>query len=104
VRAAKSAPKSRPTPLTGIPDRRGLACFGVKSGTRSNRALSARQAQYRRLAGRRGKKRALVAVGHTILVACWHMISNEVDSQDLGPTHLTKLILGRLAADRSQPH
>jgi transposase len=50
------------------------------------------QAQYRRLAGRRGKKRALLAVGHTILVAAWHMISNEVDYQDLGPTHfLTRI-------------
>jgi len=39
------------------------------------------QAQYRRLAGRRGKKRALLAVGHTILVAAWHMISNEADYQ-----------------------
>jgi transposase len=45
------------------------------------------QAQYRRLAGRRGKKRALVAVGHTILVATWHMITHGVDYQDLGPTH-----------------
>jgi transposase len=50
------------------------------------------QAQYRRLAGRRGKKRALLAVGHTILVASWHMISNEVDYQDLGPDHfLTRI-------------
>ena len=45
------------------------------------------QAQYRRLAGRRGKKRALLAVGHTILVAAWHMISNEADYQDLGTAH-----------------
>ena len=50
------------------------------------------QAQYRRLAGRRGKKRALVAVGHTILVATWYMITNGVDYQDLGPTHyLTRI-------------
>jgi transposase len=50
------------------------------------------QAQYRRLAGRRGKKRALLAVGHTILVAAWHMISNEVDYQDLGPAHFVTRI------------
>jgi transposase len=50
------------------------------------------QAQYRRLAGRRGKKRALLAVGHTILVAAWHMISNEVDYQDLGPEHFVRRI------------
>lgn len=50
------------------------------------------QAQYRRLAGRRGKKRALVAVGHTILVATWHMITHGVDYQDLGATHyLTRI-------------
>jgi len=50
------------------------------------------QAQYRRLAGRRGKKRALLAVGHTILVAAWHMISNEVDYQDLSPAHFVTRI------------
>ena len=50
------------------------------------------QAQYRRLAGRRGKKRALLAVGHTILVAAWHMISKEVDYQDLGPAHFVTRI------------
>ena len=49
------------------------------------------QAQYRRLAGRRGKKRALLAVGHTILAA-WHMISKEVDYQDLGPAHFVTRI------------
>ena len=47
------------------------------------------QAQYRRLAGRRGKKRALVAVGHSMLVAIWHMISAGMDYQDLGSAHFT---------------
>jgi transposase len=45
------------------------------------------QAQYRRLASRRGKKRALVAVGHSMLVAAWHMISAGVDYADLGAEH-----------------
>jgi transposase len=36
-------------------------------------------AQYRRLAGRRGKKRAIVAVGRTILVAAYHIIKEEVE-------------------------
>jgi len=45
------------------------------------------QAQYRRLAARRGKKRALVAVGHSMLVAAWHMISAGVDYTDLGEQH-----------------
>ena len=30
--------------------------------------------QYRRIAARRGKKRALIAVGHTILVMAYHML------------------------------
>jgi hypothetical protein len=50
------------------------------------------QAQSRRLAARRGKKRALVAVGHAILVATWHMISNEVDYQDLGSAHFVRRV------------
>src|SRR3954454_7999738 len=45
------------------------------------------RAQYRRLATRRGKKRALVAVGHSLLIAAWHVIGAEVEYQDLGPLH-----------------
>jgi transposase len=45
------------------------------------------QSRYRRIAARRGKKRALVAVGHSILTAVWHLISNDVDYTDLGATY-----------------
>lgn len=45
------------------------------------------QAHYRRLAGRRGKKRALVAVGHSMLIAAWHIINDETSYEDLGPQH-----------------
>jgi transposase len=34
-------------------------------------------AQYRRLASRRGKKRAAVAVGHSILVIAYHLLELE---------------------------
>ena len=34
------------------------------------------QAQYRRLAGRRGKKKAAVAVGHTLLVIVYHLLKD----------------------------
>lgn len=44
-------------------------------------------AQYRRLAARRGKKRAIVAVGHTILVAAYHVLKEAVEYQDLGAEH-----------------
>jgi len=33
--------------------------------------------RYRRLARRRGKKRAIVAVGRSILVIIWHLLSDD---------------------------
>jgi len=40
--------------------------------------------QYHRIAARRGSKRAVVAVGHSILVICYHMIKNRTRYNDLG--------------------
>jgi len=44
-------------------------------------------AQYRRIAARRGKKRALVALGHTILVIIYHILMQRKPYQELGPTY-----------------
>lgn len=41
-------------------------------------------AQYRRLAGRRGAKRAAVAVAHTLLVMIYHMLSRHEPYRELG--------------------
>ena len=41
-------------------------------------------AQFRRLASRRGKKRAAIAVAHSILVIAYHMLRNETEYRDLG--------------------
>ena len=41
-------------------------------------------AQYRRLAARRGKQRAIVATGHSILVSIYHMLTAGRDYADLG--------------------
>jgi transposase len=41
-------------------------------------------AQYHRLAHRRGKKRAAVAVGHTILVIVYHLLQRETTYEELG--------------------
>ncbi|MGW2818998.1 IS110 family transposase [Streptomyces sp. NPDC001415] len=41
-------------------------------------------ARYRRIATRRGKKRALVALEHSILISVWHMFTNDIDYTDLG--------------------
>jgi transposase len=44
-------------------------------------------AQYRRLAARRGKSRAAVAVGHTILIIAYHLLRDGTDYHDLGPRY-----------------
>jgi transposase len=41
-------------------------------------------AQYRRLVKRMGKKKALVAVGHSILVIAYHVLKNRTSYQELG--------------------
>jgi transposase len=41
-------------------------------------------AQYRRLASRRGKKRAAVAVAHSIIVIAYHMLKRGTHYQELG--------------------
>jgi len=45
------------------------------------------QAQYRRLAARRGKQRAAVAVGHSLLVTGFHLITKQLAYQDLGANY-----------------
>ena len=48
-------------------------------------------ALYRRLAVRRGKKRAAVAVARTILQAAWHVLKEGVDYKELGGDHYDRL-------------
>ena len=44
-------------------------------------------AQYRRLATRRGKKKALVAIAHSILVIAYHVLSRKEPYRDLGSNY-----------------
>jgi transposase len=44
-------------------------------------------AQYRRMAARRGKKRALIALGHTILTTVYHLLTRKQPYQDLGAAY-----------------
>jgi transposase len=47
-------------------------------------------AQYRRLAARRGKKKAIVALEHTILVIAYNLIQRKVSYQELGGDYFDK--------------
>jgi transposase len=63
-------------------------------------------AHYRRLAKRRGSKRALVAVGHTLLVIIYHVLKRGTSYTELGadflerlePERLTRHLVKRLEA------
>jgi transposase len=56
-------------------------------------------AQYRRLAARRGKHRAIVAVGHTILVAAYDILRDEGAYHELGSDHCDRLRRERTVAN-----
>jgi transposase len=47
-------------------------------------------AQYQRLRGRRGHSKAVMAVGHSILTAAWHMLQNGELYRDLGGDYFTR--------------
>ncbi|MEV6012724.1 IS110 family transposase [Streptomyces sp. NPDC051976] len=70
--------KSRP----GDPWLKGALGLAATAAARSKDTYLA--SRYKRIAIRRGKKRALVAVGHTILTSVWHMLTNDAEYADLG--------------------
>jgi len=61
-------------------------CAWAAARTRDNYLA----AQFWRLARRIGKKKAAIAVGHSILVICWHLITNDCDYADLGGDYFTR--------------
>jgi transposase len=83
----ESAGRIKGTGSTGHGNRylaRGLGEAAVAAG-KTDTFLGER---YRRIARRRGKKRAIVAVGRSILVIIWHLLSDpEARFHDLGPDY-----------------
>jgi len=57
-------------------------------------------AQYWRLRRRMGHRKAAVAVGHSILVICWHLLTNNCDYDDLGGDWFTR----RTDTDKRRDH
>jgi transposase len=54
-------------------------------------------AQYRRLAPRRGRKRALVALAHTLLVVVFQVLRKQTTYRELGADYLDRLDADRVA-------
>ncbi len=55
-------------------------------------------AQFRKVAARRGKKRAIVAVGHSILVIAYHLLGRQTEYVDLGTNYFDER--DRVAVER----
>jgi transposase len=54
-------------------------------------------AKYQSLVGRRGKKKALVAVGHKILISCYQILKYKVPYKELGANYLDTRKKDRIA-------
>ncbi|MGW5466011.1 IS110 family transposase [Streptomyces sp. NPDC003996] len=74
----RTSGKSRP----GDPWLKSALGLAATAAARSKNTYLA--SRYKRIAIRRGKKRALVALGHTILTSIWHMLANDAEYTDLG--------------------
>lgn len=57
-------------------------------------------AQFWRLSRRIGKKKAAIAVGHSILTICWHLLTTNTDYDDLGGDYFIR----RTNPDRRRDH
>jgi transposase len=67
----------------GNPWLRDILAQCAKAASRQRNTYLA--AQYWRLTRRIGAKKATIAVAHSILVICWHLLANNCDYTDLGP-------------------
>ena len=84
---SESAGRKKGKNATGHGNRYLARALGeaVAGAARTNTFLGER---YRRLARRRGKKKAIVAVGRSILVIIWHLLADpDAPFIDLGPDH-----------------
>ena len=87
-----SAGKNKGNGSTGHGNRylaRAIGEAAVAAG-RTDTFLGAR---YRRIARRRGKKKAMVALGRSILVIIWHLLADpDARFNDLGPDHYDRRV------------
>jgi len=56
--------------------------------------------RFQRIRKRRGEQRALIAVAHTLLIICWHLLAEETVYQELGADYLA----GKDRPERRRKH
>ncbi|WP_369251907.1 transposase [Streptomyces sp. R41] len=90
-RTVRSGGKNTSGPTgKGNPWIKGAIGEAALSASRSNTFLGAR---YKRIVKRRGRKRALVAVGHSLLVVIWHLLNEPgTPYTDLGSDYHQHLV------------
>lgn len=71
----------------------------ARAAARSNKGIYL-ASQYARLRGRRGSKRAAVAVGHSILVIAYHVLEREEPYEELGEDYFDRQRSGEAYAKR----
>jgi transposase len=81
--------KKQATTRPGDSHLKGALGIAALSASRSKGTYLA--ARYRRIAARRGKLRAVVAVERSMLIAIWHMGTTGQSYQELGADHHTRL-------------
>jgi transposase len=84
----------------GSPWLRALLVQAAHAGAR--KTDTSLGAQSRRVAARRGKSRAAVAVGHAILIIAYHLLRDGIDYHDLGPRYFDER--DRRAVERQLVH
>jgi transposase len=90
-RTVQSGAKQRSGPTgKGNPYLKSVLAEAAAAAARTDTFLGER---YRRLAKRRGKQRALVAVSRSVLVIVWHLIADpNARYNDLGPGHFDRRV------------
>lgn len=67
---------------------KAVLCQAAWGASRTRRSYFS--AQHKRIGSRRGTKRANIAVAHSLLVTCYHLIKGGTDYVDLGETYFQK--------------
>jgi transposase len=74
--------------MTGNPYLRAALIESANAAARSRDTYL--RAQFEQVKRRRGHKKAIVAVAHSILIASYHILKDEVPYQDLGGDYFTR--------------
>lgn len=56
--------------------------------------------RFQRIRKRRGEQRALIAIAHTLIVICWHILADDTVYNEIGPDYLA----GRDQPERRRKH